>query len=226
VSALASLRRFVAGSPARGDAAGGDAATARTAGTDSSACQLCAEPVGEAHRHLVDLSQRRLVCACRACALLFVEPAEAPMARRYRTVPERVCVDPRSSPSEDAWQQLGVPVGLSFFLHDSSTSRWVACFPSPAGPIEAEIEPERWHAFARESPLCRVVAPDVEALLVRSERGGPRECWVVPIASCYELVGLVRRHWRGFDGGERLRVELDAFCAALRERAERVEPPT
>ena len=68
---------------------------------------------------------------------------------------------------------------------------------------------------------------DVEALLVR--RSGPggdgsgSECLLVPIDACYRLVGLVRLHWRGFDGGVEAWREIDAFFAGLRALAQPVQ---
>ena len=35
------------------------------------------------------------------------------------------------------------------------------------------------------------------------------ECYIVPIDVCYELVGLLRQSWRGFDGGREAHEELD-----------------
>jgi hypothetical protein len=65
---------------------------------------------------------------------------------------------------------------------------------------------------------------DVEALLVRAGeagRGGPRqpECFLVPIDVCYELVGELRRVWRGFDGGSEAHVALQQFFDRVRARA-------
>jgi hypothetical protein len=44
------------------------------------------------------------------------------------------------------------------------------------------------------------------------------EAHVVPIDRCYELVGLLRTAWRGFDGGQEARAVLDAFFADLPAR--------
>jgi len=41
----------------------------------------------------------------------------------------------------------------------------------------------------------------------------------VPIDACYELVGGIRQHWRGFDGGEDARLQIDRFFTHLRERS-------
>jgi len=34
-------------------------------------CELCGTPLAPAHRHLLDLQSRQLLCACRACSTLF-----------------------------------------------------------------------------------------------------------------------------------------------------------
>ena len=44
------------------------------------------------------------------------------------------------------------------------------------------------------------------------------EAHLVPIDRCYELVGLLRTAWRGFDGGQEARALLDAFFADLTAR--------
>jgi hypothetical protein len=55
---------------------------------------------------------------------------------------------------------------------------------------------------------------------VRAGRGGEgAECFLVPIDVCYELVGHMRRLWRGFDGGQEAHEALDAFFERVRARA-------
>lgn len=182
-----------------------------------SACELCAGPLADAHDHVADLDARRLACACRACALLFAQPGAA--RGRYRTVPDRVLVDPRLDLDDDAWNALGVPVRLAFVLRVSARSSWVAFYPSPAGATEAEVSPTGMDALAQRTPLVAAIEPDVEALLVRGRRGERRlAAYLVPISACYELAGVVRRHWKGLDGGD-AHAEIDAFFARLDARA-------
>jgi hypothetical protein len=38
------------------------------------------------------------------------------------------------------------------------------------------------------------------------------------VDACYELVGRIRRHWTGFEGGEEAWLEIDAFFAGLPAR--------
>jgi hypothetical protein len=49
------------------------------------------------------------------------------------------------------------------------------------------------------------------------------ECFLVPIDACYELVGLVKVHWKGFAGGEKVWEEVTAFLDRLRDRGRLVE---
>jgi hypothetical protein len=178
-------------------------------------CEICAEPVPGEHRHLVDLERRSLACACRGCVLLFSRPE--PM--RYRLIPERVCVDPALVMAD--WSALQIPVQLAFVFFDSSLRRWVAVYPGAAGPTQAVLPEGTW---LEQTALARAAAPDVEALLVRGERGAPapREVFLVPIDLCYALVGLVRRRWRGFSGGD-VWEDVDRFMDDVRRRARPLE---
>ena len=63
------------------------------------------------------------------------------------------------------------------------------------------------------------IRPDVEALLARVERGRPAEYYLVPIDACYELVGHLRLLWKGFDGGQEARAQLDLFFDQIRARS-------
>ena len=56
---------------------------------------------------------------------------------------------------------------------------------------------------------------DVEALLI-NRLGTTREYYIAPIDLCFELVGLIRMHWRGFSGGEKVWKEIDQFFQKLK----------
>jgi hypothetical protein len=180
-------------------------------------CELCATPVPAEHPHLVEPAERRLLCACQACGLLFSEPG-----LRYRRVPDRHLVDPGFALTDAQWDELQVPVGMAFFLVNSARAAVVACYPSPAGATESELPLDAWTSGIGASALASALEPDVEALLVRrgdAGRGGRAEALLVPIDACYRLVGLVRMHWKGFDGGAEAWAAIDAFFDELRERA-------
>lgn len=182
------------------------------------ACELCAQNVGPGHPHVVDLSHRKLCCACRACALLFDKPGAA--GGRYRTIPTRVLADPELVVSEEDWTALEIPVRLAFAFQPAALGRWFAVYPSPAGPTEAEVPQAAWSALLKRSALVRRAEPGVEALLFYGGRrpGFGFEVLLVPIDACYELVGLVRVHWKGFDGGDAHR-EIASFIERLRARS-------
>lgn len=180
-------------------------------------CELCAAPIAEPHPHVVDLKRRALCCSCPTCARLFASPAAG---SRFRAVPDRVRRDPQLALGDGEWDQLGIPVGLVFVFFNSQRGRWAAVYPSPAGPAESELTLEPWAELARSVPLIAAAQPDVEALLIHRPRaGGASECLLVPIDTCYELVALVRRHWKGFSGGDQVQREIAGFFARLRERS-------
>jgi hypothetical protein len=179
-------------------------------------CELCSVALDARHRHLVDVRQRVLACACTACALLFDRDAAA--GGRFRPVPDRYLADPGWRPEPGAWEALGVPVGVAFFLRNSAQDRTVALYPSPAGATESEVDARAWEAFFAGSVLAGELAPDTEALIVRHTEVGT-SCHLVPVDAAYELVGRLRLHWSGFDGGERARAEVDGFFAELARRA-------
>ena len=181
-------------------------------------CDLCAEPIGEDHGHLVDLQGRALLCACRGCHLLFTSQGAG--GARYRAVPDRYLALPEMSLSPGQWDSLQIPVSVAFFFFNSDLGRVTAFYPGPAGATESLLALETWAELTEANPALSTLQPDVEAFLVRAEpnRSGG-ECFIVPIDACYELVGRLRQLWRGFDGGSEAREALDAFFDRVRSKA-------
>jgi hypothetical protein len=107
---------------------------------------------------------------------------------------------------------------MAFVFQNSSLGRFVTFYPSPAGATESLLPLETWQEVMEANPAFGSIAPDVEALLLR-RTDGRFECYLAPIDASYELVGLVRLHWKGFDGGERVWTEIDAFFSQLRQRS-------
>jgi hypothetical protein len=181
-------------------------------------CELCREPVGPEHNHLVDLEHRTLMCACRLCWLLFTP--EGAGGGHYRAVPERYVAFPDLRLSRAEWDSLQIPVSVAFFFVNSSIERVAAFYPGPAGATESLLPLDTWDELAIGHPELATLLPDVEAFLVRADRGAPEaECFLVPIDACYELVGRLRTLWRGFDGGREAHEALDAFFAGVRAKA-------
>jgi hypothetical protein len=179
-------------------------------------CELCAAAVGSEHAHVVDLSNRGIRCACRPCWLLFTWDGAG--GRRYLAVPERHRYDPEFTLTEAQWDELQIPVAMAFLFHSSAAGRTVAFYPSPAGAIESLLPLSMWDDVLRANPGAAGLAPDVEALLLRRQHDR-FEAYLVPIDTCYRLVGLVRTTWRGFDGGEQARQAIEDFFADLRRAA-------
>lgn len=197
LSALASVRRFARPRPQREH------------------CELCNAELAETHAHLVELSSRRLFCACDACAILF----DSQGAGKYRRVPHRVQLLADFRLPEVVWAALDLPINLAFFLYSTAARRILALYPSPGGTTEALTPPDAWQMLEEDNPsLCDLI-PDVEALLVNRLRP-PHLYYRVGIDKCYELVGLVRTHWRALSGGEAVWREIDRFFTALKERAQ------
>ncbi|MCX4098104.1 DUF5947 family protein [Nocardia sp. alder85J] len=190
------------------------AATAAPAAGDR--CEMCTEPIGGTHQHVVDLEGRQLMCVCRGCCLLFTDPAAA---QRYRAVPDRCLAFPGVTVEPAEWNTLEIPVGLAFFFRNSRLDRTVAVYPGPAGATESELPLENWQAILDRHPEFGTLADDVEALLIRMpERGSDGGCVLLPIDACYEFVGHMRRLWRGFDGGQDAHRYIDEFFTTVTAR--------
>lgn len=179
-------------------------------------CEMCSEPIPDAHQHVVNVAGRQLLCVCRACYLLFVDPrAEL----RYRAVPDRYLAFPDFALDRRAWEALQIPVGVAFFFTNSALGRVVAFYPGPAGATESELDLDAWNAVAGADPRAGLPAADVEALLVRVPGSAQPDSFLVPIDACYEFVGRLRLLWRGFDGGQQVRAFIDEFFARIAARA-------
>jgi hypothetical protein len=181
-------------------------------------CELCTEPISDEHGHLVDLKARNLLCACRGCYLLFT--SEGAGGAHYRAVPDRYLAFPDFQLSPAQWDSLQIPVGVAFLVLNSALERVAAFYPGPAGATESELALDTWEEVVAVNPVLATLQPDVEAFLVRAEKNrGGTECFIVPIDTCYELVGHLRRLWRGFDGGREAHDAMDGFFERVRARA-------
>lgn len=199
-------------------------ASTRPAQPAGERCEMCAEPIAEAHQHVVDLESRSLLCTCRPCYLLFTDSSAH---LRYRSVPDRYLSFEPFELGPVQWDELEIPVGLAFFFFNSALGRTAAFYPSPAGATESELPLHAWASVQAANPAITVLAPDTEALLIRSP-GPDREradCHLVPIDACYELVGRLRRVWKGFDGGQESRQELAGFFDRISSRSRPAPAP-
>ncbi len=212
LSTLSSLRRFAEEESERAEAV-------REQATVRESCDLCNEPVPAEHRHLLNVSSREVMCACRACTILFDN--EAASEGRYRLIPDRHLFFEDFEMDDAQWEGLRIPVDMAFFFHSAPAGRVVAFYPSPMGPTESLLKLSTWEELERRNPVLKGMERDVEALLVNRVRGA-REHYLVPMDQCYSLVGLIRTHWRGLSGGREVWDEIDRFFENLRKRSRTV----
>ena len=149
--------------------------------------------------------------------------AGARLGGKFRAVPERFLYDPSFQLTNAQWDELQIPVRVAFFFFNSSLDRVVAFYPSPAG---------RDRVVAAARAPGRAWSRPIQSS--RSWSRTSRHCWctaaatrrsnaiLVPIDACYELTGVVKRRWKGFDGGAETWGDIDAFFAGVREKSREV----
>jgi len=186
-------------------------------------CELCGVPIPDRHRHLMNLDDRELMCACQACTILF--GSKAASAGHYRLVPDRRLRLPGFELSDLTWEELRLPVEMAFFFRSSREERVMAYYPSPMGPTESQLRLDAWRELEEANPVLGTLEPDVEALLVNRARGA-REYLIVPIDDCYALVGVIRTGWRGLTGGKEVWERIGSFFDDLNRRAKEAAWPT
>jgi len=182
---------------------------ARAAALRTERCELCGAALADEHRHILDVSARHPLCACRACAVLFDRDAAG--GDHFRLIPERrLRVD---GLDDAAWDAIGIPVGLAFFCRTFQGDVRVV-YPGPAGPTEGTVDDAAWGRLTARNEAVASMKPEVEGLLVHRMRGA-REHWLAPVDDCFRLVAVLRAHWTGFTGGDAVWVEVSRFFGAL-----------
>ena len=183
-------------------------------------CELCGLALGPEHRHLFENATRKIICSCDPCALRFENVLEG----RFKLIPRDVHSLPGFRMDDAAWESLALPIGLAFFFYDTKSAKMVAYYPSPAGATESLLPLEAWQTLLADNPALAGMESDVEVFLA-NRVGERRDYYRVPLDICFELVGLIRVHWRGFTGGEEVWREIDAYFARLAESAQPVRLP-
>jgi len=175
-------------------------------------CDLCGSNLVGGHPHLMDVKARLMVCACEPCSILFQHREDA----RYKRIGRDVRFLPDFRMTDAEWEALLIPIGLAFFIHSGPEARMLAFYPGPAGCTESLLSLQSWSEIQARNAVLERMEPDTEALLV-NRMGGAREHYLVPVDRCYQLVGLIRLHWRGLSGGEEAWREIREFFAGLQE---------
>jgi hypothetical protein len=175
-------------------------------------CEVCGSSLSEDHRHLLELGERRILCACEPCI------AMRSGVDNYCPVGTRTLwLDDFDFPDE-LWAAFQLPIGLAFFLRSTGTNTVVALYPSPAGATESELHLESWEALVARNPILQQLDSDGEALVV-NRMTDPPEHAIVPIDECYRLVGLIKSNWTGISGGNAISDAVPLFFQHVRRKA-------
>jgi hypothetical protein len=175
-------------------------------------CDLCQVSIAADHRHLLHLSERRILCVCEPCwAMKSGSDDLRPTGQRT------LWLEDFDLP-EEVWANLRIPIGLAFFMVSSVTECVVAMYPSPAGATESELRFETWRTVTDRNPVLNDLEADAEGLIV-NRLSDPPQYLVAPIDRCYELTGLVKAHWEGISGGTGLEQVITGFFSELHGQA-------
>ena len=178
-------------------------------GDTGEVCDLCAITIPERHRHLLQLVERRIECACESCWNIRSGDPE------YRPVGSRTLWLPDLEIPDDLWATFQIPIGLAFFMDSTVTACVVALYPSPGGATESELHFESWNRMRELNPVLRGLEPDIEGLVV-NRLADPAVYAIAPIDQCYALTGAIKRNWEGISGGPGVHAAVSAFFAELR----------
>jgi len=192
--------------------AGAASQTGAAPATTQERCDLCHTTVPEDHRHMLHLVERRIVCTCEACWALYSGNPE------YRPTGSRTLFLDGFQCDAELWGAFQIPIGLAFFMRSTVTGGLVAFYPSPAGATESELSLEAWDALVARNPALEELDVDAEALVV-NRTSEPPQYAILPIDTCYALVGLVKSRWEGISGGGAIEQAVPEFFAELRARA-------
>jgi hypothetical protein len=175
-------------------------------------CEICGNSVADDHRHLLELNERRILCACEPCIAMKAG------LDSYCPVGTRILWLDDFQFSDELWAAFQLPVGLAFFLRSTGTNTVVALYPSPAGATECELHLESWQKLVELNPILNDLEADGEALVV-NRMGGEHQHAIVPIDECYRLVGLIKSTWEGISGGDAISNAVPKFFTYVRHKA-------
>ena len=172
-------------------------------------CNLCPIGLGDQHRHLLHLDERRILCVCETCWSMHSGDAE------YRPAGLRTIWLHDFELSDELWAGLEIPIGLTFIMRSTGTGTIVALYPSPAGATEMELDLFSWAAMCAANPILDRLEPDAEALII-NRLADPPQYVLAPIDQCYRLVGMIKSRWEGISGGRAIDSAVAEFFDDLR----------
>jgi hypothetical protein len=156
----------------------------------------------------------KFMCTCEMCMITMAEnPTYKPLPQRYLELEGFRMTDA-------LWSDFLIPVNMAFFVISSIRNGTVAYYPAPTGATESKLKMEAWNQLGQLNPLLNELTPDLEALLVnRLDNVG--QYYIVPIDSCYKLIGMIRVGWKGIFGGNEVNNIIRQFFNELKEKSVR-----
>lgn len=180
-------------------------------------CSFCGRDLPGDHRHLVDISTMKFLCACEVCMITMVEKAN------FKTLPNRFLDLKAFNLPNELWSDFLIPVNMAFFVKNTERDGTVAYYPAPTGATESKLKMEPWNELQKLNPVLNDLIPDLEALIInRLDDSG--QYYIVPIDSCYKLIGMIRMTWKGIFGGSEVNNVIRNFFSELKEKS--VKCPT
>jgi hypothetical protein len=179
---------------------------------DVEKCDFCGRIIPVDHRHLVDLTEMKFMCTCEMCMVILAENST------YKPLPQRFLELEGFNISDSLWSDFLIPVNMAFFVISTKRGGTVAYYPAPTGATESKLKMDAWNKLVQLNPLLNDLAPDLEALLVNrlDERG---QYYIVPIDSCYKLVGMIRVAWKGIFGGNEVNEITRKYFSELKQKS-------
>jgi hypothetical protein len=173
-------------------------------------CDFCGTVLPDDHRHLVDLSEMKFMCSCEMCVILMAESG------KYKPIPQRTLELKEFEMSEELWSDFRIPVNMAFFVSDSKADGALAYYPAPTGATESQLKMAPWNQLKKLNPVLETLTPDLEALIV-NRLDNANQYFIIPIDTCYKLIGMIRTSWQGISGGTHVNKIINDFFNELRE---------
>jgi hypothetical protein len=175
-------------------------------------CNFCNAVLPEDHRHLVDLSAMRFMCTCDLCMIVQA------VRGSYTPIPQRYLHLANFKMSDELWSDFLIPVNMAFFVLKSNQDGAVAFYPAPTGATESKLKMEPWNELQDLNPQLNNLMPDLEALIV-NRLDEVNQYHIIPIDSCYKLIGMIRSSWKGIFGGDEVNNIIRKFFVELKEKS-------
>ncbi len=175
-------------------------------------CNFCNAVLPSDHRHLVDIAAMRFICTCDMCMIMQA------VKGNYKPLPQRYLQLKDFKLSDELWSDFLIPVNMAFFVLKSGQNGAVAFYPAPTGATESKLKMEPWNEMQQLNPVLNDLIPDLEALLV-NRLDSMNKYFIVPIDSCYKLIGMIRTSWKGIHGGSEVTDIINQFFVELENKS-------